>query len=72
MRRFCQSTKADYEELDMILSDGQLHVFNNRELPLGCNPRKLELASRKMGIFIHFMWTLEWKQVLTMRTLFFC
>lgn len=49
MRRFSQSTKADYEELDMILSDGQLHVFNNRELPPGCNPRKTRIGFEKDG-----------------------
>lgn len=47
MRRFSQSTKEDYEELDMILSDGQLHVFNNRELPVGCNPRKTRIGFEK-------------------------
>lgn len=49
MRRFSQSTKADYEELDMILSDGQLHVFNNRELPQGCNLRKTRIGFEKDG-----------------------
>ena len=49
MRKFSQSTKADYEELDMILSDGQLHIFNNRELPSGCNPRKTRIGFEKDG-----------------------
>ena len=49
MRRFSQSTKADYKELDMILSDGQLHIFNNRELPQGCNPRTTRIGFEKDG-----------------------
>lgn len=49
MRDFSQANKADYEELDNILSDGQLHVYYNRELPEGCNPKKTRIGFEKDG-----------------------
>lgn len=49
MRAFSQATKADFEELDNILNDGQLHVYNNRELPEGCEPRKTRVGFEKEG-----------------------
>ena len=49
MRAFSQATKEDFEELDSILDDGQLHVYNNRELPEGCEPRKARIGFEKQG-----------------------
>lgn len=49
MRAFSQATKADFEDLDRILDDGQLHVYNNRELPDGCVPRIARIGFEKEG-----------------------
>lgn len=49
MRAFSQATKEDFEELDNILDDGRLHVYNNRELPKGCEPRKARIGFEKQG-----------------------
>lgn len=49
MRAFSQATRADFEELDSILADGNLHVYNNRELPEGCNPDRVRIGFEKDG-----------------------
>lgn len=49
MRAFSQASKADFNELDNILSDGQLHVYKNRELPPGCVPGMVRIGFEKNG-----------------------
>lgn len=49
MRAFSQATRADFEELDRILSDGQLHVYYNRELPPCCSPDRARIGFEKDG-----------------------
>ena len=49
MRAFSQATRADFEELDSILADGNLRVYNNRELPEGCNPDRVRIGFEKDG-----------------------
>lgn len=38
MKKFAFASMEEFDDLDAILSDGQLHVYYNRELPKGCNP----------------------------------
>lgn len=38
MNKFAFATLEEFEELEQILLDEQLHVYNQRNLPEGCNP----------------------------------
>ncbi len=47
MKSFACASEADFLDLDQILSDGQLHVFPNRELPPGCVPGRARIGFEK-------------------------
>ena len=47
MRDFAYASDADFQELDQILSDGQLHVYNGRQMPECCTPNQARVGFEK-------------------------
>lgn len=51
MREFARCSEADYQDLENLLSDGQLYIYKNRELPPGCLPSRTRVGFEKDGPF---------------------
>ena len=47
MKEFAFASRADFLDLDNILSDGRLHVYKNRQLPASCKPKIARVGFEK-------------------------